>query len=287
MAPLVWLITGTSSGLGHSLVHAILARGDHCIATARSLLSISSLASAGASTLALDVTAPFPIIQATINAAISIHGHIDVLVNNAGYIVIGTVEGLDEEEWRGQFETNVFGAVKVAKAVLPHFRGRRSGTVAFVGSLSGWVGHEACGAYAGSKFALEGIAESLHRETSHLDIRTLLIEPGRFRTKLLSASNMHTHTRTPSSTIPDYATMLDAKMEGLANEDGAQLGDPEKLAEVVVDLVKGNGVAKGRRVPLRVALGTDCVDGIKEKCEETLRELGDWEGVGRSMGFGS
>jgi len=158
MARLVWLVTGCSSGLGQYLVKHIAARGDIAIATARDITKISASVQSleNVSILPLDVNAPPPAIQDIIAQAVSLHGHIDVLVNNAGFIQIGTLEELQYEDWVAQFETNVFGPIKVAKAVLPHFRDRKSGTLAFVGSLSGWVGHEVCGAYAGSKFALEG-----------------------------------------------------------------------------------------------------------------------------------
>lgn len=156
MAPLVWLITGCSSGFGQQFVHSILARGDKVIATARTLSRIAHLEQLGASTLQLDITSSQSSIDATIAKAISIYGRVDVLVNNAAFIQIGTLEDLQYEDWVKQFDTNVFGTIKVTKAVLPHFRERKSGCMVFISSLSGWVGHDACGAYAGSKFALEG-----------------------------------------------------------------------------------------------------------------------------------
>jgi len=156
-APLTWLITGTSSGLGNTLVQRILARGDNVIATARSLPSISALQSLGASTLALDITSPQSVLDAKAAEAIAIYGHIDVLVNNAGRIVLGALENVDHETWVGQFETNVFGAINVTRAFLPHFRERKSGTVVWIGSVAGWKGAAAGGPYCSSKFALEGL----------------------------------------------------------------------------------------------------------------------------------
>lgn len=161
MAPLVWLITGCSSGIGCQLASYVLARGDIAIATLRNPSKLpSSLANhqnkENLSVLQLDVTASEADISATISKATAVYGRIDILVNNAGYIQIGTIEELKEADWRAQFDTNVFGAVKVTSAVVKGMRERKAGTVVFVGSLSGWVGHEACGAYAGSKFALAG-----------------------------------------------------------------------------------------------------------------------------------
>lgn len=156
MAPLVWLVTGCSSGIGSQFIHSILARGDKVVATARSLSKIHYLERLGASVLSLDVTHPESSIHGTIAAALRIYGHIDVLVNNAAFISIGRWEDLEYEDWVQQFDTNLFGTIKVTKALLPHFRARRKGTMVFIGSLSGWIGHSGCGAYAGSKFALEG-----------------------------------------------------------------------------------------------------------------------------------
>jgi len=129
---------------------------------------------------------------------------------------------------------------------------------------------------------ISGIVEALHRETAGLGVRTLMIEPGRFRTNFLSPGNMKA---TSQSNIPAYTDRVNEKLQGLAQEDMKQPGDPEKLVNVVVDLIKGEGVAEGRDVPLRVPLGVDCYDGVKRKCEETLKILEDWKSVTRSTDF--
>merc|ERR1711939_704289 len=136
----------------------------------------------GAAVLQLDVTDDQASIDALMGKALGIYGSIDVLVNNAAYVSIGTWEELKYEDFLAQFNTNVFGTINVTRALLPHFRQRRSGTVVFIGSLSGWIGHPGAGAYAGTKFALEGMVESLQQEVSPFGICTLLMEPGRFRT---------------------------------------------------------------------------------------------------------
>jgi NAD(P)-dependent dehydrogenase (short-subunit alcohol dehydrogenase family) len=182
------------------------------------------------------------------------------------------------EDFQAQFDTNVLGVIKVTRALLPHFRSRRFGNIVFISSLSGWIGHPRCSAYAGSKFALEGMVESLRNEVSHLGIRTLLIEPGRFRTLFLSEDNR----KSTSTKIDEYEQDSRAMLEGLAGEDRTQPGDPVKLVDVVLDLVRQEGVAAGREVPFRLPLGIDCYDAIKEKCEETLRVLKDWETIIRS-----
>ena len=175
MSQLVWLITGCSSGFGEQFVYSILARGDRVIATGRKVEKLKHLEQAGAAILQLDITDSQQSIRDTIAKAISIYGKIDVLVNNASYVSVGTWEDLEYatshsspetlqacshhgryEDFFAQFDTNVFGTIKVTRALLPHLRQRRTGTMIFIGSLSGWIGHGCVSAYAGSKFALEG-----------------------------------------------------------------------------------------------------------------------------------
>ncbi|KAF2093275.1 NAD(P)-binding protein [Rhizodiscina lignyota] len=281
MSSLVWLITGCSSGFGEQFVRSILARGDKIIATSRKLEKLKHLEQAGAAVLQLDVTDSQENLRNTIAKAISIYGRVDVLVNNAAYIAIGTWEDLEYEDFLAQFETNVFGTIKVTRALLPHLRDRRTGTIVCIGSRSGWSGDPGVGAYSGTKFALEGIVESLWRETTPLGIKTLLIEPGRFRTKLLSAENL----KATVSAIPDYADMSRTLMGHLASEDQAQQGDPVKHVEIVLDLVRQEGVACDKAIPFRLPLGVDSFDDIKAKCEETLELLKEWEAVIRSTNY--
>ncbi|KAI0386371.1 NAD(P)-binding protein, partial [Hypomontagnella monticulosa] len=275
MAQLVWLITGCSSGFGELLTQQILARGDLAIATARKLDKIKHLEQAGAAILELDVTSSQQHINDTIAKAIGIYGRIDVVVNNAGYVATGAWEDIEYDELLAQFDTNVFGVFKVTRAALPHLREKRSGTMVFISSLSGWHGHPFVGPYSGSKFALEGLVESLSRETEALGLKTLLIEPGRFRTLLLSPGNLHA----ASSNIPEYAQASKAHLSGLAKEDRAQPGDAQKAVKIIVDLVRKEGCAEDKDVPMRFPLGADCYHVMKEKCEDTLQLLRDWEPV--------
>ncbi|ORX95868.1 hypothetical protein BCR34DRAFT_498167 [Clohesyomyces aquaticus] len=283
MAPLVWLITGCTSGFGEEFVHQIISRGDKVIATGRTLSKLESLKETGADILQLDVTNSQQSLNETIAKAIAIHGRIDVLVNNAAFIQAGTLEDLEYDDWLAEFNTNVFGVIKVTRALLPHFRVRRSATMVFISSRSGWCGDPFVSAYAGSKFALEGIVEALHLETEPLGIRTLLIEPGRFRTKLLSTGNMVPRY----SKIPDYEQASKDFFAGLAQEDMNQPGDTSKGVGIIVDLVRKEGVAQGRTVPWRLPLGTDCYETIKGKCEETLEVLAEWEKVITSTDYPS
>ncbi|RFU72570.1 putative oxidoreductase [Trichoderma arundinaceum] len=275
MAPLVWLVTGCSSGFGRDFVHEILSRGDKVIATARRLESIEDLKKTNAAVLQLDVTWDQKRINETLNNAISIYGHIDVLVNNAAYVLGGAWEDLSYEEFRDSFETNVFGPLKITKAVLPHFRGRKTGINVFISSMAGWSALEFNGGYSGTKFALEGMVESLHKEVRHLGLRTLLIEPGFFRTDLLAQGNL----KTVESDIPDYIEASKAFNKLLSEKNHAQSGDTKKGVAVIVDLVRQEGVAQGRTVPLRMALGPDAYEIIKGKCEKTIGHLNDWKDV--------
>ncbi|KAK7987139.1 hypothetical protein PG988_002127 [Apiospora saccharicola] len=286
-APLVWLITGCTSGLGERLaLHLLRERGDQVVATARGpdfAAKLQTLSDAGASVLELDVTDDQAVIQAAADAAIAVHGRVDVLVNNAAFLVMGMVEDLEHKDYLAQFETNVFGAIKVTKALLPHMRERRSGTMVFIGSRSGWIGDGGVSAYCGSKFALAGIAEALHNETQHLGLQTLLVEPGRFRTKLLSAGNMQAAT----SQFPEYAQLSQGLLSHLAEEDQAQQGDPDKLVCILADMVRREGCAAGKEVPFRLPIGSDMVAGVRGKCEDTLALPREWEPVLASTDFDS
>ncbi|KAI8631265.1 hypothetical protein F5Y19DRAFT_463564 [Xylariaceae sp. FL1651] len=281
MTQLVWLITGCSSGFGEHFVNQILSRGDLVIATARKVEKIKHMEKPGVSILQLDVTSDQDNLNELASRAIAIYGRLDVLVNNAAYIATGSWEDVKYESLVAQFETNVFGVYKLTRAVLPHLRERRKGTLVFISSRSGWHGDPFVGPYTGSKFALEGMVESLSRETSSFGIKTLLIEPGRFRTKLLSTGNV----QTAPSTIPDYAEASKAFVAGLASEDQQQPGDVEKGVRVIIDLVRHEGCAENRGVPFRIPLGIDCYDTIKEKCEDTLKLLECWRPVIRGTDY--
>ncbi|KAI0178703.1 NAD(P)-binding protein [Hypoxylon sp. FL1284] len=275
MSQLVWLITGCSSGFGELLVQHVLSRGDLAIATGRKLDKIKHLEQSGAAALELDVTSSQQDINDIVSKAIAVYGRIDVVVNNAAYIAMGGWEDIEYDHILAQFNTNVFGVIKVTRAVLPHMREKRSGTMVFMSSLSGWMGHDFVGPYAGSKFALEGLVESLSRETEVFGLKTLLIEPGRFRTKLLSPENLHAK----ASKIPDYAEVTQERVSLIAKADRAQPGDTQKAVKIIADLVRKEGCAAGRDVPLRLPLGPDCVGEVKKKCEETLALLEDWKDV--------
>ncbi|KAJ5273480.1 hypothetical protein N7478_008605 [Penicillium angulare] len=277
-SPQIWLITGTSSGLGAAFVKAVIARGGKVIATARNVDSILHLKALGAETLQLDVSSSQEELNKKAQEAISIHGKIDVLVNNAGYVQFGTVEETTIEEWNQQYQTNVFGTLNTTRAFLPHLRHNKSGTIIFNGSMAAWDGVPTAGAYCSSKAALHYAVESLSREVARFGIKTLLIEPGTFRTNFLSAQSQ-------KRAVPKYNDYEEINVAISGEYDklaGNQTGDPQKAAELVVDVVKGENGAGGRKWPSSLLLGSDAVDLIRKRCQETLRELDEWEVLSRS-----
>ncbi|KAJ5222672.1 uncharacterized protein N7469_008912 [Penicillium citrinum] len=274
----VWLITGTSSGLGQELVKAVLNRGDKVIATARNADQISSLKELGAATLQLDVTATQEQLNLKAEEAVAIYGRIDVLVNNAGYVQFGTIEETSHAQWYDQFNTNVFGTLNTTRSFLPHMRCRKSGIIVFIGSMVAWDAAPTVGAYSASKAAIHYAVESLSAEVAPLGLRTLLIEPGTFMTDFLSQRN----TKSVENRIEDYQELSETMESAFAELNGKQLGDPKKGVNVIIDVIKGANEAKGKKWPNSLPLGSDAVDAIRKKCESTLREIDEWESLSKS-----
>ncbi|KAL9645692.1 hypothetical protein ABK040_003425 [Willaertia magna] len=265
---------GTSSGFGREFVHTILERGDKVIATARDLSKIQDLVKAGAHALKLDVTSGLPTISNVIEEAIKVYGQIDVLINNAAVVTKGTIEDVTPEETFKQFDTNIFGLLNTTRAILPHMRERKEGTIVNIGSIGGFGGAPTIGLYCATKFALEGISESLQSEVAHLGIKVLLVEPGYFRTSLLGPQNM---ISTSNTTISDY----DQIYKGLDFNSihNTQRGDPKKLANIIVDVITGTGVAKGREMPFRLPLGADAYPYILNKLNKVKEEMEPWKEI--------
>ncbi|PVH94150.1 NAD(P)-binding protein [Periconia macrospinosa] len=281
-----YLITGTSSGFGLALVHALLARGERVVATARKLSSISHLEETNPNvrTLELDVTSSQEEIDRVVGEAVGCFGGgIDVLVNNAAYLQGGPLEICGPEKFLEVYNTNVVGTVKVTRAIMPHFRAKRSGVVVFMGSIAGWSGEVGAAAYCASKFALEGIYESFAKEAALFNITSLIINPGYFRTQLFSPTNVRIELQdTPDNA---YAPVLEQMSAFAKAIDGNQPGDPAKAAERIVDVLRGEGVAEGKKMPKRLILGGDTVEIVRGKCEETLKEVAEWEEVSLGTGF--
>jgi NAD(P)-dependent dehydrogenase (short-subunit alcohol dehydrogenase family) len=242
----VWFVTGCSTGLGRALVTAVLDRGWRAVVTARHPEQVADVVAGRedrALALPLDVTDPAQIMAAVAKAEAAF-GHIDVLVNNAGYGYLAAVEEGDDDEVRDLFDTNVHGLVAVTKAVLPGMRARRAGHVVNVSSLGGLAAFGATGYYHATKFAVEGLSESLAAEVAPLGIRVTIVEPAAFRTNWSGPS-----MRQSDTAISDYAETAGTRRDATLATYGRQPGDPARAAEAVITAVGSS------EPPLRLLLG--------------------------------
>lgn len=226
--PKVWLVTACSSGFSKEIVLAALARGDRVIATARDASKLKDLVDQGARALALDVTASDAELKKVIDHALSFYGTIDILVNNAAFLLGGAIEECTDEEAYQQFNTNVFGTLRMLRAVLPHMREKRSGVVANIGSASGWFGIKTMGVYGSTKFALAGLTLALREELAMFGIDVTIIEPGSFRTAMLGKG-----FSAMKNSIPDYLPITEALHNRINSvnaeqSEAKQPGDPAK-----------------------------------------------------------
>jgi NAD(P)-dependent dehydrogenase (short-subunit alcohol dehydrogenase family) len=274
----VWFITGASSGLGRELATTALDRGARVVATARDLDSLSELEGRSPGqvlTAQLDVRDARQARDA-VEAAMGDFGRIDVLVNNAGYGLFGALEEISEQDLRREFDTNVFGAVNVIRAVLPVMRAQRSGHVVQISSLEG-VAPAVAGesAYSGTKFAAEGIHEALAKDVDHLGIGVTIVEPGPIRTDFANGAAV-TEPRDP-----DYEESVGAALEWFADLAGNQPNDPAKVAAAIIDALETEDP------PLRLALGEEAVEAIREKLEAQIADLRAWEGLATSTAAAS
>jgi NAD(P)-dependent dehydrogenase (short-subunit alcohol dehydrogenase family) len=267
----VWLITGASSGLGRALAETVLTRGECAIVSARTGEALADLAAhhpGRAVASPLDVTQP-DAVRAAVDAGVARLGRLDVVVNSAGYGLFGALEELSDDDLRATFDTNVFGSFNVMRAALPHMRRQRSGHIVQISSLEGIapaLGGES--AYAGTKFAVEGIAEGLAKDVAHLGIRVTIVEPGPLRTDFASGARV-----TPPQS-DDYAESVGAALEWFEQLAGRQPNDPRRVAEAIIAAV----VAE--EPPLRLPLGEEAMDAIREKLEAQQRELEAWADLG-------
>ncbi|WCI09931.1 SDR family NAD(P)-dependent oxidoreductase [Arthrobacter sp. OVS8] len=246
----VWFITGAGRGMGTDIAKAALAAGHAVVATGRNPEKVT-LAVGGNKdllTVKLDVTDPADA-AAAVQAAVDRFGRIDVLVNNAGNFYAGFFEEITPEDFRRQIETTMFGPMNVTRAALPIMRAQRSGLVVTISSTAGIAGGEFLTAYAASKFGVEGWAESLAPEIAPYGIRSMIVEPGFFRTELLTPES----TSYAESTIDDYAERTEQTVAAWQGMDGLQGGDPAKLADALIRL------AESDEPPLRFAAGADAV----------------------------
>jgi NAD(P)-dependent dehydrogenase (short-subunit alcohol dehydrogenase family) len=272
----VWFITGASRGFGALITQEALAAGDAVVATARDPKSVTDKIGDHPNLLAvkLDVTQETEAHEA-VRQAVKRFGRIDILLNNAGYGLLGAVEESSAVEVDRMFQTNVFGALNVIRAVLPEMRRQRSGHVINISSIGGYAGYVGWGAYGATKFAIEGITESLAQEVKPLGIKVTVVEPGFFRTDFLDEQSL---VKT-KAIIADYDETVGAMRRFAADANHAQPGDPAKFAKGMIAL------AHAENPPLRMPFGTDTVAKIAEKNAHVEGEVAQWRALATSTDF--
>jgi len=265
-----WFITGASSGFGMAFARYALDRAYNVVATARSVGKLEALAASAPDRVlvhTLDVTVRSEAEQA-IAAAIARFGRIDVVINNAGYGIIGAIEETPDAELRALMETNFFGAVSVTKAALPLLRRRRAGAIVNISSFGGQTSFAGGGAYSASKFALEGMSEALAQEMAPFGIKVLIVEPGAFRTGFAADALKY------MPAMAAYETVIGGTSDFAHSMHGNQAGDPYKAARAI-DLA-----LNAETTPLRLQLGADSVAAVRSHAEQMLKDLAAWEKVG-------
>ncbi|MFF3570583.1 oxidoreductase [Nocardia jiangxiensis] len=271
-----WLITGASRGFGRHLTEAVLAAGDQVVATARRPEQLDDLATAHGERIravALDVT-DAAAAEHAVQQAIDAFGHLDVVVNNAGYANSAPIEEMAEQDFRTQVETNLFGVVNVTRAALPVLRAQRSGIFVQFSSIGGRVGGTpGMGAYQTAKFAVEGFSEVLASEVAPFGVQVVIVEPGGFRTDW-QGSSMTLHT-----VGPDYEQTVGAINRYRQDSHGSQPGDPARAAKVLIDVVADENP------PRRLLLGSDALAAARDAGRIRAAETEQWAAVSTSTDF--
>ena len=270
--PRVWFITGISRGFGREVALAALAEGDYVIGTTRD--GKSDVSSDRLSVLALDVNQAKDV-AAAIAKAWAIHNRIDVVLNNAGFGVLGAVEEVEEQEARKVFDTNFFGTLHVIRAVLPLLRGQGHGHIINVSSIGGIAGATGYGLYCASKFAVEGLSEALASEIKPFGIHVTIVEPGYFRTDFLSGNSLLRAGRV----IEAYASTTGKTRATADAKDGRQPGDPALAAKAIIS------VTRSAEPPLRLVLGADAFEGVRAKLSQVAGDLETWKSTTINTAF--
>jgi NAD(P)-dependent dehydrogenase (short-subunit alcohol dehydrogenase family) len=264
----VWFITGSSTGFGLELAQQLLAAGEQVVATARRPEQLADLAEANpehALVTALDVNDAASV-KAAVDAAIARFGRVDVLINNAGYGLAGAVEEATEEEYMPVFETNVFGLIRLTRALLPQLRKQRSGTVVNLSSIGGLIGSPGWAYYNATKFAVNGFSEGLAAELAPLGIHVMVVEPGPFRTDFLGRSGVEAEAR-----ITDYDATAGKTREYFHTQAGKQKGDPVRAAAAIIAAVEAP------EPPKHLLLGQLALTRFRKRLEDWKTELDRWE----------
>jgi NAD(P)-dependent dehydrogenase (short-subunit alcohol dehydrogenase family) len=271
----VWLITGSSRGLGRVLAEAVLAAGDKLVATARTPAQLADLVDRFGDqvrTVALDVTDEGAAVSA-VQGAINAFGRLDVLVNNAGYANVNSIENMAAEDFREQIETNFFGVVNVTRAALPVFRAQRDGRIIQISSLGGRLATPGLSAYQSAKWAVGGFSEVLAKEVGPLGIKVTVVEPGGMRTDW-AGSSMRV-----GAVEPDYQKTVGAMIEARSAHAGIMRGDPARVAQAILR------IASEKRPPLRLLLGSDAVFLAPLFSAERAKQDAEWKELSLSTDF--
>jgi NAD(P)-dependent dehydrogenase (short-subunit alcohol dehydrogenase family) len=268
MTEKVWLITGCSSGFGRALAEAALERGDRVVATARDTASLLELAARwpGTAHLAeLDVTDAVRC-NAVVEEAVRVFGRLDVLVNNAGYGLVGAVEEATPEQIERNFAVNFFGPLALMRAALPHFRAAKAGHILNISAAAAIANYAGFGIYGAAKCALEGVSESLALEGRSFGLKVTLVQPGPFRTDFISRGLERTQP-----ILPEYEASSGKFAKFLATIDGKQPGDPVRAAQAMLRVVDAE------RPPQRLVLGRYALEKSRRTLAQREAELKAWE----------
>ncbi|KOS05774.1 short-chain dehydrogenase [Flavobacterium akiainvivens] len=271
----VWFITGASKGMGLEVAKTVLANGGKVIATSRNLKEqIVSIGEASETLLPLKVDITNEVeVKSAIEKGIETFGQIDVVVNNAGYNLLGNMEELSDAEFRQTMNVNVFGMANVIRNVLPHLRKNKSGHIINTSSMMGYMSYPANGSYSATKFAVIGLSEALSQEVASFGIKVTILAPGTFRTSFMSDSSL----AVAKNKIDDYN--LEQQVELFKSYDGKQPGNPAKLAEVLFQITKMSNP------PLHLPLGSDSYNAILELRKNEQKELEKWKELSLSTDF--
>ncbi|MCH5719776.1 SDR family NAD(P)-dependent oxidoreductase [Niabella hibiscisoli] len=271
----VWLITGASRGMGLEVAKAVLANGDKVVATSRNLQEqVKAIGDVSGNFLPLkmDITNDAEV-KTCIAKAIEVFGTIDVVINNVGYYLVGSIEEISDQEFRKTFEVNVLGMVNVIRNTMPYLRKQRSGHIINISSNMGYIGYANTGSYNASKFAVIGLSEALAQEVKPFGVKVTVVAPGMFRTGFISDANL----AVASNTIADYNVATHVKM--LHGFNGNQPGDPKKLAGVLLNIVQME------EPPVHLPLGSDAYQSIIEQRKNEALELEQWKHLSLSTDF--
>ena len=270
----IWVITGSSRGLGKALAQTVLAAGDAVIGTTRSGKASWGQDEQQLTVMPLELT-DAEAIRKTVAEAYAVHGRLDVVLNNAGYGLLGAIEEASAEETEHVLAVNFHGPLAVITAVLPFLRRQRCGHIVNVSSIAGLAPMAGSGLYAAAKFALEGVSEALAQEVTPLGIRVTLVEPGAFRTDFLSSDSI----RRSEDRIGDYDQTAGKNVDYLATIAGKQAGDPERGAKAILAAIDAE------RPPLHLVLGSDALRRTREKLNTLMTELDAWQELSASTDY--